>query len=319
MMTIDPTTRCTATLTDTLLKFKPVTLADMPLINGLLQTAISRTCDYTVGGIFMWIDYFGYEYCVYDDTLFIKGRTENRRTETSFMLPVGALPLEQSVDMIVDYCRAKSLQPVFSAVPSDRIEALLAVAGPDASIEPLEDWSDYLYDIESLATLSGKKLARKRNHFNQFVASCPGYSVEPLTYDLLPEVSLFFEGNPMGEKLQESTADYEHDECRRVLRHYTTYPFEGLVLRAHTGEIAAFAIGEVIGDTLFVHIEKMNHNTPGAGTAVCKLFAEYMRCRHPSLRYVNREEDCGDPGLREAKMQYHPAAVLEKFNVRIPS
>ena len=57
------------------LKFAPITQADLPLINGLLQSAISRTCDYSIGGIFMWIDYFKYEYCVAFDTLFIKGRT----------------------------------------------------------------------------------------------------------------------------------------------------------------------------------------------------------------------------------------------------
>ncbi len=55
----------------TALNFRPITLADLTLINGLLQAAISRTCDYTAGGIFMWIDYFNYEYCVYSNTLFI--------------------------------------------------------------------------------------------------------------------------------------------------------------------------------------------------------------------------------------------------------
>lgn len=308
---------CTTTAIHTKLKFKPVTLADMPLINALLQTAISRTCDYSAGGIFMWIDYFGYEYCVYDDTLFIKGRTENRRTETSFMVPVGAMALEQSVGMVVEYCASKQLKPVFSAVPSDRIEALLAVCGPQASVEPLDDWCDYLYSIESLATLSGKKLARKRNHFNQFTVANPSYSVEPLTCNLLPEVTLFFERLQGTDKSGEPTAAYESNECRRVLRYFSTYPFEGIVLRGDSGQIVAFAVGEVVGDTLFEHIEKMDHDVPGAGTAVCKLFAEYMLARHPSLRYVNREEDCGDPGLREAKQQYHPVALLEKFNVRI--
>ena len=309
---------CTvATLPRALLRFKPVTLADMPLINGLLQTAISRTCDYSIGGIFMWIDYFGYEYCVVEDTLFIKGRTENCRTETSFMLPVGALPLGASVGMVLDYCREKSLSPVFSAVPDDRLEALLDVLGPGADVEPLEDWSDYLYDIHALATLTGKALSKKRNHVNQFFTANPHWRFEALSYDLLPETLLFFEGNRMGEKADEAMAAYEHDECRRVLNHLTSYPFEGAILRGESGEIVAFAVGEVIGDTVFVHIEKMNHEVPGAGAAINKLFASYMLRRHPGLRYANREEDCGDPGLRTAKLQYHPAAILTKYNVRM--
>lgn len=302
---------------DTALKFRPVTLADMPLINGLLQTSTSRTCDYSAGGIFMWVDYFGYEYCVYEDTLFIKGRTENCRTETSFMLPVGALPLPRAVELIVDYCRAKNLEPVFSAVPDDRLEALLDTVGSNAVVEPLDDWADYLYDLRALASLSGKALYRKRNLVNRFFADNPHWKFEPLTCDLLPETQLFFEGNQTGPKADEAMARYEHEECRRVLNSYTSYPFEGAVLRGESGEIVAFTIGEDIGDTLYTHIEKMNHEVTGAGAAINKLFAGYMLSRHPALRYANREEDCGDPGLRTAKEQYRPVAKLQKVNVRL--
>lgn len=301
------------------LRFKPITLADMPLINVLLHTAMSRTCDYSAGGVFMWIDYFGYEYCVAGDTLFIKGRTENRRTETSFMLPVGALPLAESVRMVLEYCKAKSLPPVFSAVPEDRLAALLDILGSGARVEYLADWSDYLYDIDALATLAGKALSKKRNHVNRFFGDNPHGHFEALSYALLPETLLFFEGNRHGRKNDGAMAEYEHRECRRVLNHFISYPFEGAVLRGESGEIVAFTVGEVIGDTLFVHIEKMNHDVPGAGAAVNKLFASYMLSRHPGLRYVNREEDCGDPGLRAAKLQYHPAAILAKYNVRIKS
>lgn len=319
--------RCTASSEDFInrepdadvLRFTPVTDADLPLINGLLQAAISRTCDYSIGGIFMWIDYFNYEYCVAYDTLFIKGRTETLRSEVAFMLPVGALPLDQAVELIRLYCDRRGLRPVFSAVPDDRLEALVDVLGQNADIEPIDDWADYLYDIRSLASLKGKSLSKKRNHVNQFIAANPDWILEPLSYDLLPETRMFFDGNRTGEKTDDASAamaEYEHEQCSRVLRDYASYPFEGAVLRGQSGEIVAMAIGEVIGDTLFVHIEKMNHEVPGAGAAINKFFSEYMLTRHPALRYANREEDCGDPGLRVAKLQYKPFALLHKYNVR---
>ena len=239
------------------LRFSPITSADLPLINGLLQTAISRTCDYSVGGIFMWVDYFKYEYCVAFDTLFIKGRTETLRSEVAFMVPVGALPLDQAVELIKLYCDRRGLRPVFSAVPDDRLEALVDVLGAESSVEPIDDWADYLYDIRSLATLKGKSLSKKRNHVNQFLAANPDWQLEPLTYDLLPEATMFFDGNHTGVKTDEASeamAEYEHTECARVLENYASYPFEGAVLRGQSGEIIAMAIGEVIGDTLFVHI-----------------------------------------------------------------
>lgn len=300
------------------LRFLPVTAADMPLINSLLGASASRTCDYSIGGVYMWVNYFKYEYCVMADTLFIKGRTENRPAEVAFSLPVGALPLSESVAMVRRWCEEHDIRPVFSAVPADRIEELLRVAGPDARIEPLTDWSDYLYDINVLSTFSGKHMMKKRNHVNRFIADNPHWEFEPLAAEIMPETLLFFEGAREGEKTDAQSMQlslYEHDECRRVLENLSSYPFEGAVLRAESGEIAAMSVGEVIGDTLYVHIEKINHEIQGAGAAICKLFAAYMRDRYPAVRYVNREEDCGDPGLRDAKLAYHPAAILEKYNV----
>lgn len=102
-----------------------------------------------------------------------------------------------------------------------------------------------------------------------------------------------------------------------VLDNWDVYSrvFEGGVLRDSAGRMAAFTIGEVIGDTLFVHIEKIDHAVAGAGETVNKMFAARMTGTHPEVRYINREEDVGDPGLRAAKQSYHPLMLLPKFNV----
>lgn len=57
----------------------------------------------------------------------------------------------------------------------------------------------------------------------------------------------------------------------------------------------AFTIGEIIGDTLFVHIEKTTMPWR-VGETVNKMFAARMTGTHPEVRYINREEDVGDPG-----------------------
>ena len=33
------------------------------------------------------------------------------------------------------------------------------------------------------------------------------------------------------------------------------------------------------------------------------------------VRFINREEDLGDPGMRRSKENYHPAELLEKYLV----
>ena len=142
----------------------------------------------------------------------------------------------------------------------------------------------------------------------------PGYTFEPLTSDLLPAVREFFNAThlPLSKP---ALADIERAQVMHVLDNLDAYGFEGAVLSTPSDGIVAFTLGEVKGDTLYTHIEKMNHEVVGAGETVNKLFAAMMTERHPGLIYINREEDVGDPGLRHAKESYHPSELLDKYNV----
>ena len=65
------------TLTDPILSFRPVGLEDISIIRPYLSRAATRSCDFTIGGILIWKDLFKYEYCVCEDTLFIKSLCED--------------------------------------------------------------------------------------------------------------------------------------------------------------------------------------------------------------------------------------------------
>lgn len=298
---------------DSPLRFRPLTIADIPTVRPFLQSAPARTCDFSIGGLLMWAEYFNYTFAIWRDTLFIKGVTEDDVTRPAFSIPVGALPLEESVRLLREYCRQRDCMPLtFSAVPEVCVEPMRLMGA--TAVTPLDDWGDYLYEAEALASLSGKKLGKKRNHVNRFMADNPGYTFVPLTHDVLDDVKRFYRNAPL-PVTKPALADVEREQVMDVLNNLDRYPFEGAVLSTPADGIVAFTLGEVIGDTLFTHIEKMNHTVAGAGETVNRLFAEMMVERHPDLRYINREEDVGDPGLRHAKESYHPAMILRKYNV----
>lgn len=297
------------------LTFAPLTVDDIPVIRPFLNAAPSRTCDFTIGGLLMWADYFNYTYAIHDGTLFIKGVTEDDVTRAAFSLPVGKMGLDESVELLRDYCRINGMGPLlFSAIPEVAVEPLRLLGV--RRVSPLDDWSDYLYEADALASLTGKKLSKKRNHVNQFVAGNPGYELKPLTQAMIPEVRSFLRRMPLPAD-KPALADIEREQVKRVLDHFASYPFEGAVLTTPGHGIVAFAIGEVIGDTLYVHIEKMDHTVAGAGEAINKMFAARMISLHPNICYINREEAAGDPGLRKAKDSYHPAMLLGKYNVEM--
>ena len=297
------------------LRFRPLTIDAIREITPFLSSAPSRTCDYTIGGLIMWAEYFCYTYAIYRDTLFIKGVTEDDVTRPAFSLPVGALPLAESVELLKDYCRTHDGMPLtFSAVPEASIEALKALGAH--SVTELEDWGDYLYMASDLSSLSGKKLGKKRNHVNRFMLDHPDYMFEPLTDSNLQAVRDFYHASTLDPD-KPVTADVEREQVIAVLDNLDRYPFEGAVLSTPELGVVAFTLGEVIGDTLYTHIEKMDHSVDGAGETINKLFAGMMTALHPELVYINREEDTGDPGLRRAKESYHPAMILRKYNAEI--
>lgn len=81
------------------------------------------------------------------------------------------------------------------------------------------------------------------------------------------------------------------------------------------GKACAFTIGDVKGDTLFIHIEKALREYNGSYEIINQQFAKAMCDKYPEIKYVNREDDAGDIGLRMAKESYHPLEILRKYNV----
>jgi len=73
------------------LDFKQITLSDVGALRPYLR-AQYRSCDYSVLGVFMWADRFGYEYKTEDGVLFMRERSRHGG-EYDYLLPTG----EQSV------------------------------------------------------------------------------------------------------------------------------------------------------------------------------------------------------------------------------
>ncbi|MBD5232275.1 MAG: DUF2156 domain-containing protein [Bacteroidales bacterium] len=295
------------------LNFAPITAANMPLVWSYLQREPGRTCDFSFGGVLMWVDLFHYEMAIYDDTLFIKGRLENDLSKVAFSLPVGKLSVSESIKVLKAYCRKEGLPLRFSAIPEYSMSDFMA-ANPK-SIAQLTDWADYLYDAEKLATLSGKKMAKKRNHVNQYVNLYGEETYEPLTLRNLPDVEAFMDRLDADPAPGEQAA-IERQLARDVLRlmEHEQTPLQGGLLRVD-GRVVAFSVGDVKGDTLFVHIEKADREIAGSYEMINKSFAADMVAHHPEIRFINREDDAGDEGLRKAKQSYHPTELLKKYNV----
>lgn len=292
--------------------FRPITAQALDEIWPILEKEPGRTTDFSYGGILMWVDYFKYSYAVVNDTVFIKGLVEDDLGTPAFALPVGKMALEESLGVIKSYCKYYNLPFELSAVPEYAIRELESFR-PKA-VEELTDWGDYLYNAEMLATLKGKKMSKKRNHVNKFNLTYPDNRFEPMTLKNYRDALLFMDNfdkegdsNPMAITERRLSRDLicKAADSRRLI---------GGILYVGD-ETAGYTIGDIKNDTLYVHVEKCTRKFMGSYEKINQEFASHITTLHPQIKYINREDDSGDEGLRKAKRSYHPLDILRKYNV----
>lgn len=182
------------------------------------------------------------------------------------------------------------------------------------SIKPMRNSFDYVYQIERLCTLQGKKLQAKRNHCNRFAAENPDCRFEPLTAARLNECREF---TARWFEAHEATTDNDYSgekrAIARVFDNFEAMKMEGIVLLVGD-KLAAFSMGNRIRKDMFdVNYEKALADIHGAYPTINRAFACYIRTKYPEVLWINREDDMGLEGLRKAKLSYYPDLLLEKY------
>lgn len=295
------------------LDFKRISADDMKTLLPFLAQENGRTTDFSYGGILMWVDYYDYEFCIFNGTMFIKGLSEDNRMVPSFSLPVGKMSVKECVDLLEGYCQDENIRLQFSAVPEYAVSEFENL-NPKC-IEELKDYADYLYPSEQLCTLSGKKMAKKRNRCNKFEIENPDWNLSPLTKENLKEALEFMD---LYDKERDKNAQAEKESLlsRKIITQTCcgNAILTGAVLTVGD-RIAALTVGDIKDDTLFIHIEKADKDIQGSYEIINREFAKLVCGKHPEIKYINREDDCGDIGLRMAKESYHPLKMLKKYNI----
>ena len=279
-----------------------------PLFDHYLSHNTYRGCEFSFANSLFWCDYYHTKFTILEDML-VFCRLENG-VPTSFTFPVGAHDPKPAFDRVVDYFEESNLPFAMYMVEPEMFEMIERWYPGQYQIEYDRDSADYLYRQESLATLVGKKLHAKRNHINRFLEHFPDYQYERINGKnwqecLELERAWVRENNPDGD------ADKENEEriIAYALEHRKSLNMTGALIRVN-GRVVAFTLGEPLtADTFDVHFEKAYADIQGAYAMINR---EFVRRELSAFTYVNREEDMGIPGLRKAKLSYHPESLVEK-------
>lgn len=285
-------------------------LEDREQINYYLSYADTRSCEMTFANTYLWSRHYDTGFAIVEDMLVFGNMDES----VSFTVPVGPGDLKKTIDILIAYCEEKKVPFQLHNVTREDFATLDALYPQEFSIVYKRDYADYVYETEKLANLSGKKYHSKKNHINKFKNLYPDWSYESITKDNVEEC---FQMALRWRELNGCEDDEEkHAEIcvtLNFLRLFEELKMRGGLLRVD-GNIVAFTIGEPVSkDTLVVHIEKAFADVQGAYSMINQQFAEH---EGTGFTYLNREEDMGEEGLRQAKMSYKPAFLVEKGVVR---
>ena len=295
-----------------MLSFKKLTLEDIDRLRPYFAHSQSKICDNTVGGTFMWRDFFSVEYAEAHGALIFKVVVKYHGGATAFTVPLGG-DVAGGIEEVEFYCRHYKIPLKYCTVTQCDMGPLKA-AYPVFSLHLEADWSDYLYRAEDIVSLAGRKYSGQRNHINYFKKSYSEPRFEEITAANIGEVKAFYdEFNLVTNKASEIFAE-ERRKTIEVLENYNAYGLLGGLIRAE-GKVAAFAAGEIWQGVLFVHIEKANPEIRGAYQVINNEFAKHFVS--PGVEFVNREEDVGDMGLRTSKLSYHPCELIDKYIVEV--
>ena len=314
-----------------MLQFKRLTIDDIDILRRHMCNSGSRLCDCTVGGIMMWREWYKTRYAVSEDGTLIIAHDIAREgvpggvtaylapsmPEGEMPVPGGAVCPKRVIDLVAEHCESAGAPIVFCAVSTATLEYLKKRFG-DVTVQTNRNWYDYVYNASDLADYPGKRYAGQRNHRRRFDRQNEGWRIRELTAadagatrDLLDRFYADNDPRHTGDEegCEERTRVYE------IIDRWDEYGMTGIGLDRGDGVLAALAIGELIGDTMYEHVEKADKSYEGAYQTIASSFADYARKQ--GALYVNREEDDGREGLRTSKLSYHPVALLEKYTVEV--
>lgn len=233
--------------------------------------------------------------------------------------PIGNGDRRAVVEEIIQDARARGIPCRFAGMTEADQAELESWFPGQFLIHSSRDNFDYVYAIDDLADLRGRKFQKKRNHANRFRTEHPEYQVVPLTVCNMALAQHMVNDWYLKRMREDPHGDYtlENLALARAFQNYTALGMEGILLMDQ-GKVLAVTLGSRMGvDTFDIHFEKAREDVDGAYTVVNQEFARYLRLKAPQTAFLNREDDLGLEGLRKAKLSYNPHHLVEKYHATL--
>ena len=265
-----------------MIPFKRLELARRQEVFDWFHQAGRLGCEYSFVNLYLW----GRQHAAFVEGYLVV--FSHFYGHSMYLFPSGHGPLKPVLEALREDAREREIPFRLTSMSVADCRAVEELYPGQFKFYPDRDGFDYLYEIDHLADLKGKKYQQKRNHINRFLESCPDWRAEPITPAWIPT-------------------------CRDLLdRWYRIHLEADPHMQYHLEQLAldrAFQNYEALGlDGLLL----LDGDKPIA--MINRTFARYIREKYSQVQYLDREDDLGLPGLRKAKESYHPDRMVEQYS-----
>lgn len=290
-----------------MLNFKELALSDKDIINEFFRKENFYSAKYDFAACYVWRNIYNFKYCIEDGFLFIQ--TAYHKDIPYFMCPIGEGDFAAAVSKIREYAEKNNIRPMLFCVFEYQKEKLLSCF-KDVTFTENRSEEDYVYLREDLAELKGKKYHSKRNFLSRFKHG--NWRYESMNSQNIPLCIKMHEKWLKTTELSGDLKSIEEDHLASLeaLNNFEALGLKGGVLYLDN-EVCAYSIGNYIGGSCFVvHFEKAFGDIIGAYAAINN---ETVLNEAADAQFINREDDTGDLGLRQAKLSYHPYEIIKEY------
>ena len=271
-------------------------------------------CDISLGAFIMYGEKADLEFALYNGAFITKQAVNG---EPVFSFPYGKVD-NRAIDALFDYVKQNDLPFVLYGINDEALEKIKEDPKFNGCIANYDRrWSDYVYSFEEMKAFAGGKFSGQRNHINKFIKTYGEPNFSKIEKQDIEEIKAMLYSYSQEHP---SRLYREEEELRGTsILIDSFFDFNLLGGKLTLGDkIIGFTIGEIIGDTLVIHVEKALTKYVGVYPTLFNSFVKYVDAvNKENLKFVNREDDSGDEGLRKSKLQYKPVYLINKYLVKI--
>jgi len=286
--------------------FYQFALKDQELIQTYIDTFKPFSCEYNFSNLYAWQDAYKLSWALYQERLLIYDEV----SQCAFM-PLGKDFCPEELVILSLHLKDTGLTPEFSLVTSDYLKKFPEIE--DYFIVKEEpDYAEYIYDVDKLCALTGTKLHKKRNLISQFKRSYPEFKVHLLKGGYKHEALGLAQRLMNRHKNPSNTLGQELCAIEASFDNFDQLGLEGLVITVENKVIAFSVFSELKYSTYDIQFEKSDMDFKGAAQVINHETAKYLKDK---CQYLNREQDLGIKGLRQAKMSYDPEKLITPYSL----